>query len=203
MKYQLLYADCPWDFITYSDKGKEKSPSQHYPTLDLEEIKKLNVASIAEKDSVIAFWIYNPMLPECIEVMEAWGFKFTTILFNWTKTTKDGSGPAFGQGYYTRHNTELCLLGKRGKGLKVFDRGIRQQVSAPKEEHSKKPEIIRTHLENLFGDVSRVELFARKNASNMDNWTLVGNEVNGMDIRDALEAIKNGTYDQNSDMRRV
>lgn len=187
MKFSLIMADPPWQFKTYSDKGKDKSPEQHYRCLNIEDIKNIPVQNIAAKDSVLVMWVYNPMLPEAIEVMESWGYKFVTILFNWTKTTNDGLTSAFGTGYYTRHNTEICLLGKKGKGLKVKSHSIRQQVSTPKEQHSKKPEIVRDNLIELFGDVPRVELFARPNASNQTGWTLIGNEIDGLDINFAID----------------
>lgn len=167
-----------------------KSPENHYPCLDLEAIKSLEIGSIMEKDSVICMWVLSSMLPESLAVLDAWGFKYKTLVFNWVKTVNDGTKDAFGMGYYTRQNTELCLLATRGKGLKVLSHAVRQEIRTPKEAHSKKPEITRDRLIELFGpDVSKVEIFARQNAGNMLNWRLIGNEIDGKDVREALEEI--------------
>lgn len=42
------------------------------------------------------------------------------------------------------------------------------------EEHSKKPDETRKRIEALYGDVPKIELFARRQADNWDCW---GNEV--------------------------
>jgi N6-adenosine-specific RNA methylase IME4 len=44
----------------------------------------------------------------------------------------------------------------------------------PREEHSKKPEIIRNKIVELCGDLPRIELFARQKTEGWDSW---GNEV--------------------------
>lgn len=101
-------------------------------------------------------------------------------------------------------NVEICLLGTKGKVGKLrkdpngnpifFDpkerisvqtNYISQLVFAPREKHSKKPEVIRQKMIELFGDIPRIELFARKYPS-CDGWDLMGNEIDGRDIRDAL-----------------
>ena len=66
--FDLVYADPPWSFKTYSDKGKGKSPDNHYPVLDIEEIKKLNIGSIVNKDSVLLLWATPSMLMYAVEL---------------------------------------------------------------------------------------------------------------------------------------
>jgi N6-adenosine-specific RNA methylase IME4 len=43
--YGVIYADCPWQFRVYSDKGKGRSAEAHYDTMDLGAIKALPVGS--------------------------------------------------------------------------------------------------------------------------------------------------------------
>jgi N6-adenosine-specific RNA methylase IME4 len=186
MKFSIIYADPAWSWKTYSDKGKGKSPDNHYGCMALNDIKAIDVNSIAERDSVLIIWVLSSMLPQALDVIKSWGFTFKTVLFDWTKTTNDGKKDAFGMGYFTRQNLELCLLATKGKGLKVQSKSVRQEVRTPKEQHSKKPECVRDRIIELFGDLPRVELFARPNASNQTGWVLVGNEIDGLDINDAI-----------------
>ena len=94
-----------------------------------------------------------------------------------------GEPPFFGVGYYTKSNTEICLLGIKGR-MKPVSNYISEvvladefpdyAVIAKREKHSKKPDIIRDKITELFGDLPRIELFARQEAEGWDSW---GNEV--------------------------
>jgi len=61
-KYGVIYADPPWLFRTRSEKGKEKSPEQHYDCMSLDDICKMGVKDIALDDSVLLMWVCDPML---------------------------------------------------------------------------------------------------------------------------------------------
>mgnify|MGYP003668573039 FL=1 len=132
--------------------------------------------------SLLAMWVYDPMLPEALELAAAWGFKFTTVLFRWIKTTNGQlrlfdptPKPHFGMGYHTRGGAcEEVWLFKRGKGLPVLDHGIRKEFFAPKREHSRKPDEVPGWLTDLYGDVPRLEMFARTEREGWDVW---GNET--------------------------
>jgi len=47
-------------------------------------------------------------------------------------------------------------------------------IDAPISRHSEKPAIVRDKIVELVGDISRIELFARKTADGWDSW---GNEI--------------------------
>ena len=173
--FNLIYADPPWHFATYSEKGQGRSPSEHYSTMHFDAIRRLPIAEIAAPDAGLALWVYGPMLPEGIELMKHWGFGYKSDLITWVKTTSAGK-LAFGTGYYTRKGTEQLLYGTRGRGLKVVDRSIRQCLLAPRREHSRKPDEVAEALEQLFGLVPRIELFARRLRA---DWTCWGNELPG------------------------
>ena len=51
---------------------------------------------------------------------------------------------------------------------------VKQLVKAERTKHSKKPDIVYSLIEELFGDVPRIELFARQQVEGWDCW---GNEV--------------------------
>lgn len=59
----------------------------------------------------------------------------------------------------------------------------RPQQSTTKIFHSYKPEEQYSKIEELFGDVSRIELFAR---NTRPGWDSIGNGLNGLDIREIL-----------------
>ncbi len=141
--------------------------------MKIDEIKKLPVKSISEKNSVLLMWITYPCLEWAIDVIEAWGFKYKTVAFTWVKKNKNGVGYFTGLGNYTRANAEICLLATRGKGCKVINKTISQIVDSPITKHSKKPDVIRKKIIKLFGDLSRIELFAR---TPIHGWEVWGND---------------------------
>jgi N6-adenosine-specific RNA methylase IME4 len=177
--FDLILADPAWRFATYSAKGKDKCPDRHYATMSLDTICRLPVSKIAAPDSLLALWIYGPLLLEVGRVMAAWGFEYASDLFHWFKLTAVGKR-AFGTGYYTRKGCEQMLLGKRGRGLAVLDHGVSQVICAPRREHSRKPDEAYEALERLFGPVRRIELFARHHR---DGWTPWGNEASEDPVR--------------------
>lgn len=82
---------------------------------------------------------------------------------------------AFGVGYYTKSNAEICLLATRGKPHKlVKDNSISQVIMTPKTKHSRKPIECRERILQMLGDLPRIELFARQKVEGWDCW---GNEV--------------------------
>ena len=174
-KYSIIYADPPW---TYRDK-REKHPrfsggaSRHYSTLSISEIKNLPVNKISDTRCMLFLWATFPNLPEAISIIQAWGFSYKTLGFSWIKTNKSNGKPFFGIGFYTKSNCEVCLIGVKGKPIKSSDR-VSSVLIAPKEQHSKKPSIVRDKIVEFVGDVPRIELFARQKTPGWDVW---GNEI--------------------------
>ena len=172
-KYQIVYADPAWKYPkTGGLKNSRGMAKQFYDTMDIEQIKNLDVNSISDEDCALFLWTTYPQIPNALEVIRAWGFTYFGLAFNWIKKTKTGKD-FFGMGYWTRANPELCLLATKGKP-KPICHNIRQLVYSQIDEHSKKPKIIREHIVNLCGDLPRIELFARQKAEGWDVW---GNEV--------------------------
>jgi N6-adenosine-specific RNA methylase IME4 len=178
MKYKVIYADPPWHFKVWSAKGEGRSAKNHYPVMSLEDIKSLPVSDIAEDDCVLFLWCVAPLLPQALEVINAWGFIYKTKGFSWVKLNKSGSGLFTGMGFWTRANTEDCLLATKGSPKRI-DKSVPQVVLAPREQHSRKPTEVRRRIVRLMGDVPRIELFARDRSP---GWSVWGNEVKS-DIR--------------------
>ncbi len=180
-KYNVIYADPPWKFHTYSHRGKGRSPNQHYDCMDAQSIRDLNVGDIAAQDAVLFLWVVQAQLEEAFALIKAWGFTFKTVAYTWVKI-KGGQDRLFyasedvrmGMGYHTRAGCEQMFLATRGKGYKRFSMGEPQVLLSPLREHSRKPDEIITSIERLVGDVPRIELFAR---TRRDGWDAWGNEI--------------------------
>jgi N6-adenosine-specific RNA methylase IME4 len=174
-KYNIIYADPPWQYNARKNTGTAfgGGAMKHYPTMPTYEIKKMDVASLAADNCALFMWCTFPQLPHQLEVLEAWGFDFKTVAFTWVKTNKNNPRPFFGVGYYTKSNAEICVLGIKGK-MKPVSNCVSQIVMTPIQRHSQKPAVIRDKIVELFGDIPRVELFARETAQGWDVW---GNEV--------------------------
>jgi N6-adenosine-specific RNA methylase IME4 len=175
--FGCIAADPPWRFRTWSESNQKKSASRYYDLMMTDDIMALPVGELAAPDSVLLLWAVNPMLPQAIAVMEAWGFSYKTIGFCWGKTTTrtDASwAPKYhlGLGYWSRANVEVCLLGVRGKPKRV-EKGVRQLIVAPRRSHSQKPEEFYSSAERLVKG-PYLELFSR---TNRPNWATWGNEA--------------------------
>jgi site-specific DNA-methyltransferase (adenine-specific) len=193
---QLLYTDPPWKYGSRSVHTKTKfggGVSQSYDLMTDTEIRALGplVQAVAAPASVLLMWAVMPKLDIALDVMKAWGYKFSTVAFVWVKTYASGQ-PFIGPGFWTASNAEVVLLGWRGKTIERKKRLVNQIVLEPhprengKIIHSRKPETVRQRIEDVFGDVPRLEMFARLQSP---GWTALGNGLTGRDIRDDLRAL--------------
>lgn len=165
--YGAIYADPAWTFTTRSDKGKDRSPEQHYDCMTLDDIKALPVQDLAAKNCVLLLWTIDTHLPMALDVIKAWGFTYKTKGFNWVKLNKDGT-PFTGMGFWTRANPEDCLLATQGSP-KRDAKDVRRLVMSPRREHSRKPDEIRGEIERLVSG-PYVELFARETKPGWHCW---------------------------------
>ncbi|MEK0083715.1 MT-A70 family methyltransferase [Benzoatithermus flavus] len=177
--YRVIYADPPWRFVTYSDKGKGRSAEAHYDCMSLEEIKALPVNAWAGPDAALFLWTTDPMLPRSLEVLEAWGFAYKTVAFYWVKLNK-GRDPArlapqdffTGMGFWTRANPEICLLATRGHPRRRRA-DVPKLLVSPRREHSRKPDEAYARIERLV-EGPYLELFAR---TSRPGWDAFGNQT--------------------------
>ena len=147
---------------------------KHYETQDKDWIASLPVANITEEDAALFLWTTDAHIPEALHVMKSWGFRYVTVAFVWSKLTNTGK-EAWTLGAWTVKNCEICLMGTRGRMLKLKkENNVRQLIRAERTKHSKKPQEARDSIVRMFGDIPRIELFAREEHSQWDVW---GNEV--------------------------
>ena len=180
-KFSVIYADPPWSFRSWSDKGRDRCPDalvrqkglaeRHYKVMSLDDIKALPVGSIAAEDSALFLWTVDCHLPEALAVGETWGFRFKTTSFTWCKTTQSG-GWHIGLGYWTRGNPEQCLLFTRGAPQRR-SAAVRQLIVAQRGRHSVKPVEAYERIEALLPG-PYLELFARHRRP---GWTCWGDQL--------------------------
>ena len=170
-KYGVIYADPPWAFTVRSEKGKGRSAERHYGCMSLSDIKSVPVADCAAKDCALFLWTTDPMLEKAIAVINAWGFTYKTVGFNWAKTNAAG-GFFVGMGFWTRANPELCLLATRGHP-KRKSASVRRLVVSPRREHSRKPDEVVDRIEQLCNG-PYLELWAR---TRRPGWDSLGDEL--------------------------
>lgn len=182
-KYRVIYADPPWKFSSKEATGKTrggvisttyKPLEAVYPTMTTEALKELDVGRIAHRDAALFMWATDAHIPDALELYRAWGFRYVTVAFVWSKKTVNGKTVS-NLAPWTLKNCELCLMGTRGRMVQYKQKNnIPQLVEAVRTRHSEKPEEVRRRIEELFGDIPRIELFARKRFHGWDCW---GNEV--------------------------
>lgn len=187
-KYKIIYADPPWSYensnFLQNEKGKRgkvtSSALKHYNTMTNDDIKKLPIEELADKDCLLFMWTSSPHLEIAIQVMECWGFDYKTLAFCWDKQVTLPSS-------YTMSQIELCLVGKKKKGKIPQPRGkrnIKQFLSLRRERHSQKPNEVRDRITKMFPTQNKIELFARDTKeinlfgeNRFDGWDCWGNEV--------------------------
>ena len=167
-RYAVIYADPPWEYKE-SGGGRRGTAGMPYPSMTTEEICSLPVKRIAEAKSILFIWTTFPRLKDCLKVMDAWGFSYYGLGFDWTKTLKSGK-PCYGMGYYTRQNNEVCLIGVRKDRVKPVDRSISCVIQSMRREHSRKPDEVRDAISLICGDIPKIELFARQTFPGWDCW---------------------------------
>lgn len=171
-KYRVIYADPAWNFKSKKSGGSMKSgASQKYTTTPIDRMKVLPVPSVADENCLLVMWWVGSMPQEAIDLCHAWGFRLVTMTgFVWRKLTKKGK-PFFGMGYTTRAGSECAMIAVKGKLANIIDdHGVRSVIEAVVGEHSAKPKEFHEAIEQLCGDVERLEMFARSERDGWDCW---------------------------------
>lgn len=185
--YQVILADPPWTFKTHSAKGKGRSAEAHYDCMTLTQLMMMPPTKWAADDCVLFMWTADPMLPQALTLIDAWGFTYKTTGFVWAKTVTrekvadrvmnwgtegavlgDRSIFPISTGYWTRANPEICLLATRGKP-KRLSAAVRKLIVSPRREHSRKPDEAYERIEALCSG-PYLELFARFPRHGWDSW---------------------------------
>lgn len=172
IQHGVIYADPPWNYEMYSEKGHAKSPHAHYDCMDLNALKGMRDEILFQiaPHAVCVMWAVYPMLREAMDLMEAWGFQYKTG-GTWNKLTATGK-PAFGTGYILRSSCEPFLIGTIGQP-RIKNHSTRNCLSTLRREHSRKPDEMIPLIEDLF-EGPYLEMFAR---TQREGWTSYGNQT--------------------------
>lgn len=203
MKFPIVYVDPMWQYnsrAAWADTRFGGGAGDHYNVADTGDMAALadQFRAMRPDSGVMLMWVTGPFMEAAPGLMRAWGYTPIKPIFYWVKTTPDGA-LYYGPGAYTGSNVEFVLLGqanmrrimpaanrknKGGDGRGVFevehapDEAI--EIPHPRDGgkivHSKKPAIFRQRIVELFGDVPRVEVFARERFA---GWYAIGDQLPG------------------------
>ena len=171
--FSTILADPPWRFSNRTGKvAPEHKRLGRYSTMSLEEIKDMHVSEVASQNAHLYLWVPNALLPEGLDVMKDWGFRYVSNII-WAKRRKDGGPDGRGVGFYFRQVTEILLYGVKGH-LRTLSPGRSQvnMIETRKREHSRKPDE-QYELIEACSPGPYLELFARYPR---EGWVVWGNE---------------------------
>lgn len=191
-KYSLGLIDAPYQY----DNQQQNDPKRGgitYPTLTVKQLSEIPIGNAFEDNSILVCWTTFPKIcdkyydMDVMEMIRSWNFRPVTALFVWVKTNKN-SGFYSGLGRYTNSNAEIAIVARRGKGLPRLTKNVKQLIIAPIGKHSEKPREQYNRLDMLYGNIPRVELFARDSNAPPEGWDAVGLEYTpAQDIRDWIK----------------
>lgn len=213
-KRKIFVFDPPWNYRTWSGKNQTRNADNHYGTMTDQELLDLDayVQKAAGPEAICCMWCTASNMPFALKLMKQWGFEYKTILFTWVKLNKSfqkkfkdiaqstlNMPPSdedliksieqlmfVSLGHWTRSNCEFVIVGKRGKiPLQRLRKDVRQLVISPVTEHSRKPDEVNKRIESMLRRPQDkcYEFFARRQ---YNDWYCTGNELDGLDIKDAL-----------------
>lgn len=158
--FRVIAIDPPWQYDKRPDDVTHRARLD-YPPMTIEAICALPVAELAEEDCVLWLWTTNAhILREAPRCLDAWGFREKTIL-TWAKDQ-------MGVGDWLRGQTEHCILAIRGRPVVNLTRET-TLLTAPRREHSRKPEEFYALVEALCPG-SKLEMFARAPRKGWASW---------------------------------
>lgn len=170
-KYNVILADPPWKYARDMHDGSRST--DHYPSMELTDMKSLDIPSLVDDECVLFMWATGPKMDCAIELGQSWGFQYSQVAFVWDKMRTLA-------GCYTITECEFVLVfkHKRKRTPKRLKTNARQFFQEKPREHSRKPEYVQDMIELMYPNTKRIELFARRSRKGWDVW---GNETTKFD----------------------
>ena len=164
VKFTTILADPPWDWDDEGDVNQMGRAKPDYATIPIDRLMKMKVVEMADTDAHLYLWVTNRSLPKAFALLEAWGFRYVTML-TWPK-------PSPGMGNYFRGQTEHILFGVCGSlRLKHKNKStLLPKWKRGKGGHSSKPVEIYKFIESCSPG-PYLELFSR---TKREGWTAWG-----------------------------
>lgn len=186
--FNVVVADPPWDH--YGSPDKWAAAGKFYPLMTDAELAALPVRRILARKAVVFMWCTSSSLARAIDLLDSWDLHYRGVAFVWCKTAQNGR-PIGAQGVrpsITKPLTEFVIAGAtqpRGRPLPLASESIRQTVFAPRGRHSEKPEEVQAAIEEMYPNLPKAELFARRWRP---GWTCWGNEFSPIPCAAGLKA---------------
>ena len=185
-KYNLIIMDPPWPYTSrrmMQDNGKKAAGiSDEYSTMSIQDMMDLPMQNVCADNCLLFMWTTGPKLNEAFKLLDAWGFKYSTVAYVWNKKIPN-------PGFYSMSQCEYVLVAKRGRAPER-NKGVntRQFFEKARTTHSTKPEEIQDMIEAQFNmkGVKKAEIFARRFRK---GWDCVGTDLNGT-VQDFLAGKK-------------
>jgi len=175
--YDILVIDPPWPVKKSGKRKARPNPNNTgslvYKTMSLTECLDLSseLCSEGNENHSVFMWTTDKYVSEVDLYMKSLGYK-KHVTFIWDKLC--GLAPAFS----VRFCHEYCIWYYKGKfpGVAKDVRGKYSTVlSGGKREHSRKPEIFYTMLEELFPTKTKKDYFSREPR---EGWSQFGDQCN-------------------------
>ena len=184
--YGAIVVDPASKFSSYTaiqsqNPSSRRDNERHYRVMSFDELAALPIKQLAAPSGCHLFvWTSGPFLPQALQLIDAWGFKYSTRAFTWLKTRRgwESGDPLWecdfpiGLGLTVRHQTEMVLLARRGN-CRRRRRDVRELIVGPRREHSRKPDAFYARVEE-YCDGPYADLFARERRP---GWHVWGDQV--------------------------
>ena len=175
--YNVVVADPPWDH--YGAPDKWAAAAKFYSLMTDAELARLPVPRLLATKAVLFMWCTSSSLARAIDLLGRWGVHYRGVAFVWCKTAQNGRpiGAQWVRPSITKPLTEFVIVGAtqpRGRPLPLASESIRQTIFAPRGAHSQKPEEVQAAIEEMYPEMPKAELFARRSRS---GWACWGNEL--------------------------
>lgn len=170
--YNLIVADPPWRFESYSAAGEVKGAGAQYACVDTEQIaERFPLGDLANPGAcLLLLWCTGPLLPRQLALIPRWGFAYQTC-FAWSKVFPSGK-PAIGTGYRVRARCEYVAVATVGSPQHAPFPGLFRGI---RREHSRKPERFYELIEAKCPQLARrADVFAR---TRRPGWDAFGDQL--------------------------
>lgn len=166
--FRVIYADPAWSYNDKQDTPQLGGAAKHYDTMSINELCKLPVNNISEKNSILFLWVTSPLLEDAFKVVNSWGFKYKTS-FIWDKVKHN-------MGHYNSVRHEILLVCTKGSctpdNKKLYNS---VQSIERNNNHSEKPIEFLNIIDDLYNFGNKLEMFCR--TIKKENWYGWGNEL--------------------------
>lgn len=188
-KYNIIYADPAWqqkagrplsggykkeNGVQVFNPISDKSADLPYDTMKFEDILNLPISDLTADNCHLYLWVTNKYLMKAEQVINAWGFKYSTTLVWAKKPIGSGMGGTF------KVSTEFLIFATKGKVADITKEKVNGTFFEQKRQyvngypcHSKKPDFFYELIEKVSAG-EKLELFARNKREGWDAW---GNEI--------------------------